>query len=427
VEVPLIIFLILLNGFFAMAEIAILYSKKARLQKLANDDNANAKTALELSQHPTQLLSTVQIGITVIGILEGAYGGSKVAESLSKVLATFPLIAPYSGVLGFGIVVGLITFFSLIIGEIVPKRLSLLNPERIAILIAVPMSIISRVASPLVAILSASSEFILGFLHIKQTKETQVSDEEVKLLLREGTQIGVFESAERDIVERTLKLSDKRVNTLMSPRSDIDWLVLGSSVSVMRNKLMKEAHSHYPVCQDSLDSVIGVVKTNDILVEYLKDEKIELQKYLHKPLFVPESMPAYKLLELFKKSGIHMALVIDEYGSIKGLVSLTDVLEEIVGDIPDIDELEEQEITKHDENSWLVNGVLPIEEFKEFFHVKKIPSEKTGVYHTIGGFVMNKLGKIPITGDKVEWDDFIFEVVDMDGNRIDKILVTRII
>jgi putative hemolysin len=323
--------------------------------------------------------------------------------------------------------VGLNTFFSLIIGEIVPKRISLNNPERIALFIAVPMGIISRIASPLVAVLSASSEFVLSFLQIKQTKETQVSDEEVKLLLREGTQIGVFESAERDIVERTLKLSDKRVNTLMSPRSDIDWLVLGSSVSTMRNKVMKEAHSHYPVCRDSLDSVIGIVKTNDILVEYLKDEKIDLQKYLHKPLFIPESMPAYKLLELFKKSGIHMALVIDEYGSIKGLVSLTDVLEEIVGDIPDIDELEDQEITKHDENSWLVNGVLPIEEFKDFFHVRKIPSEKTGVYHTIGGFVMNKLGKIPITGDKIEWDEFIFEVVDMDGNRIDKILVTRLI
>lgn len=425
-EIILIVVLIILNGIFAMAEIAILSAKKSRLQKLANDENKNAQKALELAQHPNKLLSTVQIGITLIGILAGAYGGSTVAEMFGKQLEVFPILAPYSEALAFGLVVGAITFLSLIIGEIVPKRLALLNPEKIAVSISQPMSILSTLASPLVTILSISTDFVLRFLPIPKSKESQVSDEEVKLLLREGTQIGVFESAEQDIVERTLKLSDKRVNALMSPRSDIDWLVVDDPIRTIRNKLNSGGHSHYPVCRDSLDSVIGIVKASDVLIDYLVDEKIDLKKSLHKPLFVPESMPALKLLELFKKSGIHMALVIDEYGSIKGLVSLTDVLEEIVGDIPDIDDLEEQEITKHDENSWLVNGVLPIEEFKDFFHIKKIPSEKTGVYHTIGGFVMNRLGKIPITGDKTEWGEYRFEIVDMDGNRIDKILVTRL-
>jgi putative hemolysin len=425
-EIALIVFLIFLNGFFAMAEIAILYSKKSRLQKLANDENKNAKTALELAQYPTKLLSTVQIGITLIGILAGAYGGSTVAKALGKYLATIPVLAPYSEPLAFGLVVGVITFFSLIIGEIVPKRLALSNPEKIAIFIAPAMGFISRISSPFVAVLSYSTEFIIRFLHLPQSKETQVSDEEVKLLLREGTQIGVFESAERDIVERTLKLSDKRVNSLMSPRSEIDWLVMDSSFNSIRKKITKDAHSHYPVCRDSLDSVLGVVKTSDVLVDYLADEKFDLKKSLHKPLFVPESMPAFKLLELFKKSGIHMALVIDEYGSIKGLVSLTDLLEEIVGDIPDIDDLEEQEITKHDENSWLINGTLTIEEFKDFFHIRKLPSERTGVYHTIGGFLMNRLGKIPMVGDKTEWGNYRFEIVDMDGNRIDKILIIKL-
>ena len=425
-EIALILILIILNGVFAMAEIAILSAKKSRLQKLANDDNKNAQTALELAQHPNKLLSTVQIGITLIGILAGAYGGTAVAETLAVSLNTFPLIAPYSGPISFGLVVGIITFLSLIIGEIVPKRLALLNPEKIAVSIAQPMSTLSKLASPLVAVLSFSTDFVLKFLPIPKSKESQVSDEEVKLLLREGTQIGVFESAEQDIVERTLKLSDKRVNALMSPRSEINWLIVDAPVSHIRSKLNNSAHSHYPVCRDSLDSVMGVVKTSDVLVDYLLDEKIDLKKSLHKPLFVPESMPAFRLLELFKKSGIHMALVIDEYGSIKGLVSLTDLLEEIVGDIPDFDELEDQEITKHDEKSWLVNGALPIEEFKDYFHIRKIPSEKTGVYHTIGGFVMNKLGKIPITGDKTEWGEYSFEIVDMDGNRIDNILVTKL-
>jgi putative hemolysin len=424
-EIALILILIVLNGVFAMAEIAILSAKKSRLQKLANEDDKNAQTALELAQHPNKLLSTVQIGITLIGILAGAYGGSTVADSLAVEFAKVPAIASYSAQLAFVLVVGIITFLSLIIGEIVPKRLALLNPERIAIKIARPMGVLSSFASPLVFILSASTDFVLRFFPIPKSKESQVSDEEVKLLLREGTQIGVFESAEQDIVERTLKLSDKRVNALMSPRAEIDWIVLDSSITAIRKKVTASAHSHYPVCRDSLDSVVGIVKTSDVLTDYLEDGKIDLKKSLHKPVFVPESMPALKLLELFKKSGIHMALVIDEYGSIKGLVSLTDVLEEIVGDIPDIDDLDEQEITKHDENSWLVNGVLPIEEFKEYFHIRKLPSEKTGVYHTIGGFVMNRLGKIPLTGDKTEWNEYTFEVVDMDGNRIDKILVTK--
>lgn len=425
-EIFLIIILIVLNGLFAMAEIAILSAKKSRLQKLAQEDNQNAQTALELAQHPNKLLSTVQIGITLIGILAGAYGGTTIANQLGEHLKTIPVIAPYSDALAFGLVVGIITFLSLIIGEIVPKRIALISPEKIAVGIAKPMSLLSTFASPLVSVLSVSTEFVLKFLQLPKSKESQVSDEEVKLLLREGTQIGVFESAEQDIVERTLKLSDKRVNALMSPRSDIDWLVINEPFKSLKSKISKDGHSHYPVCRSSLDSVIGIVRTSDVLIDFLADEKVDLNKSLHKPLFVPESMPAYKLLELFKKSGIHMALVIDEYGSIKGLVSLTDVLEEIVGDLPSIDDLEDQDITKHDDNSWLVNGILPVEEFKDYFHVRHLPSEKAGVYHTIGGFVMNRLGKIPITGDRTEWDKFRFEVVDMDGNRIDKVLVTKI-
>ncbi|MEK7571811.1 MAG: hemolysin family protein [Patescibacteria group bacterium] len=422
-EFIIIFLLIILNGLFAMAEIAIVSSRKAKLQQQAQEGNKRAQAALELAKSPNRFLSTVQIGITLVGIFAGAFGGATIAESFAKQLATISVIAPYSEALALTIVVSLITYLSLVIGELVPKRIALNNPEKIAKMVARPMEILSHISYPLVALLGISTDWVVNILRIKKSTEPTVSDEEVNILLKEGTQTGVFEAAEKDIVERTFRLSDKKVKTLMTPRKEIVWLDVASTFKAIRSKITKHPHAHFPVCRETLDKVVGIVRTENLLTDFLAEEKIELKKILHKPLFVPESMDGLKVLELFKKSGIHMALVIDEYGNVQGLVSLADILEAIVGDIPTINELEEKEITKRDDGTFLVDGLTPIDEFKEYFKIRKLPEEKKGIFHTVGGFVTNNLGRIPQAGDSFELETFRYEVMDMDGNRVDKILI----
>ncbi len=405
-----------------MVEIAVVSARKSRLQHLAKEGSKNAQAVLDIKDSPNIFLSTVQIGITLIGILAGAFGGATIAENLAAYFKTIPLLASYSEAIGIAIVVAAITYLSLIIGELVPKRLALSNPELIASLAARPMGILSKVSTPLVYLLSISTDFILQMFQIKPREES-VSVEEIRLLIREGARVGVFEAAEKDIVERTLQLGDKKVNMFMTSRKEVVWLDIDSSFKALRNKIAKNSHSHFPVCRDTLDKVLGVVRTEDILANFLIEEKIDLKKFLHKPLFIPETTDGLKVLELFKKSGIHMALVVDEYGNVQGLISMTDILEAIVGDIPNIDELEDQEIMKRDDGSFLVDGLVPIDEFKEYFHLNRLPGEKSGNYHTVGGFVMYKLNRIPLAGDSFELEPLKFEVVDMDGNRIDKVLV----
>lgn len=422
-EIIIVLLLILLNGMFAMAEIAVVSARKAKLQKQAQDGNKNAQIALDLAKSPNRFLSTVQIGITLVGIFAGAFGGATIAESLAKQLATISVLAPYSDALALTIVVSLITYFSLVIGELVPKRIALNNPEKIATIVAPSMEKISHYSYPIVYLLSISTEWVFRILRIKKSTEPTVSDEEIKILLREGTQTGVFEVAEKDIVERTFRLSDKKVNTLMTPKKEIVWLDIDSSFKKIRSKITKHPHTHFPVCRDTLDKVIGIVRTESLLTNFLAEEKIDLKKILHKPLFIPENMDALKVLELFKKSGVHMALIVDEYGNVQGLLSLTDILEAIVGDIPTINELDEKEITKRDDGTFLVDGLTPIDEFKDYFKIRKLPEEKTGAFHTVGGFVTNNLGRIPVAGDSFMSEAFRFEVMDMDGNRVDKVLV----
>lgn len=423
-EIVIILLLIIFNGILAMAEIAIVSARKSRLRQQANEGSKNAQAALELAQSPGRFLSTVQIGITFVGIFAGAFGGETIAKNLSNTLSNIPFIASYAEGIAILLVVISITYLSLIIGELVPKRIALNSPEAIAKYMVYPMGFLSYITSPLVSLLTFSSDLILRLLQIKPAKELGVSEEEIRMLIGEGTRSGVFNIAERDIVERTLKLSDRKVNTLMTPRKEVIWLELDSPFKVLRSKIAKHPHAQFPVCRDNLDKVVGIVRAEDMLTHFLLEEKIEMQKYIHKPLFVPESMDGLKILELFKKSGIHMAIVVDEYGSIQGLLTITDILEAIVGDISTIDEFEEKEIVERDNKTFLVDGLVPIDEFKDYFHIKKLPDEKSGVFHTIGGFIMHKLGHIPVSGDKLEWSDFKFEVMDMDGNRIDKILIT---
>ena len=342
-EALIILLLIILNGIFAMAEIAIVSSRKLKLKQLAGEGDKNAKIALELAQSPNRFLSTVQIGITFVGVFAGAFGGRAIADDLANELAKVALISDYSESLSLLIVVAIITYFSLIIGELVPKRLALSAPEKIASIIARPMKIFSSIAWPLVTVLTVSADWLLDWLKIKSRNEPVVSEEEVKMLIKEGAKIGIFNIAEQDIVERTFKLSDTVVKSLMTPKRGITWLNITQDPNILRERIAKHPHTHYPVCKDTQENILGIVRSEDILTHYLLEDEINLKKFLHKPLIVPETSDVFKLLELFKKSGIHAALVTDKNTSISGIVTLSDVLEEIVGDIPTFDELKERE------------------------------------------------------------------------------------
>jgi putative hemolysin len=423
VDIIIVLLLILLNGIFVTAELAIISSRKHKLKQLANDGSSNAKVALELAENPNRILSTAQIGITLISILTGVFGGEALSEHFAVLFQAIPFIAPYSEQLGLLIVVICITYLTLVIGELVPKRVALSDPEGIAMFFAFPIKFLSSLLDPIVVLLSISTEWILRIFRVKEQNGISVSEDEIRTLVREGAKAGVLEFGEREILERTLGLGDKKVSSLMTPRKEMVWFDVDGTYRAIRSKLVKNPHPYFPVCEGSIDKVVGVVRAEDLLIDYVKDEKFDLKKELLKPLFVPTTMDALDILDLFKSSGIHLAMVVDEYGNIEGLVSLTDILEAIVGDIPAVDELDDSEITKREDGSWLVDGAVSVHEFKEHFKLKKMPGEKSGGYNTLAGFIVYKLEKIPITGDAFEWDRFRFEVADMDGNRVDKILM----
>lgn len=424
-EIIIILLLIVLNGVLAMSEIAIVSARRSKLQQQANEGNEHAQAALDLSLTPNRFLSTVQIGITFIGIFAGAFGGETIAQKLTPIIATIPPIEPYSELISILIVVSIITYLSLVIGELVPKRLALIKPETVAKAVAKPMNTLSTIASPLVSLLTFSSDWILKLIDVKPSSESNITEEEVKLLMKEGTSAGVFDLAEKDIVERTLRLGDKKISTMMTPRKEIIFLDIDETFEEHRNVIASLPHSYFPVCRDGLDDVLGIIQTKDLLSTFLIEEKIDLTQSLHKPIFIPETMEPLDVLELFKKSGIHIALIVDEFGSTLGLISLTDILEEIVGDIPTANEAEEQEITKRDDGTYLVDGLLDIEDFKRYFKIRKLPGESHANYHTVGGLVMSKIGRIPVSGDRFELGDWSFEVVDMDDNRVDKIMISQ--
>ena len=422
-EILLLILLIVANGIFSMSEMAIISSRKARLQNMANQGNKKARVALDLAESPNRFLSTVQVGITLIGILAGAFGGATISEKLAENLDQFPLLAPYSRGLSFGIVVMSITYLSLIVGELVPKRLALNNPEVIAASVAMPMKAIAAFASPVVHLLSASTDLVLRILGIGPSTEPQVTEEEIKVLIEQGTEAGMFEEAEQDMVERVFRLGDRPVSALMTPRPDIVWLDLEDSPEENRKKMMDSANSRFPVCQGGLDNVLGIMPVTDLLARSLSGEALDLTVSLRQPVFVPESTRGLKVLELFKQTGIHMALVVDEYGVIQGLVTLNDILVEIVGDVPSADELDNPQAVQREDGSWLLDGMLSVDEFFKIFAVNDFQGEHRGSYQTLGGFVITHLGRIPNAADHFEWDGMRFEVMDMDGNRVDKVLV----
>lgn len=424
-EILIILILVLLNGIFALSEIAIITSRKIKLQKISQEGNKNADIAIELSESPNQFLSTIQIGITLIGILAGAFGGATITLAISSSLDDVTLLQPYSEVLGFLIVVMIITYLSLVIGELVPKRIALNNPERIAVKIARPMKYLSIVTSPLVTILSISMELVLKILRIEEHPEEKVSEEEIKLLMEEGTQTGEFEKTEEDIIKRVFMLDDRRATSLMTPKTGITWIDVTEPIENINKKIIESKRAMFPVGENSLNNFLGVIQLKDLFKEEIKDGKT-LKKFLKKPIIVPESADALDILKLFKESKdqIHMAIVVDEYGSIEGLITLNDILETIVGEIPAIDEPEEPRAIQRSDGSWLVDAEISIDEFKSILNIKTLPDEEMGFYQTLGGFIMNYLGRIPETGETFHTNGLNYEIVDMDGRHIDKVLIS---
>ncbi len=424
IEIIIIILLIIANGIFAMSEIAVVSSRKARLQQMAGEGSSGAETALDLANEPTPFLSTIQIGITLVGTLAGAFGGATIAENLALRFEGVPALASHSQLFSIGIVVVGITYMTLVLGELVPKRVALSNPEKIASLVASPMSLLSKTASPLVFVLSLSTNLAMRLLRITPSNGPPVTEEEIKILIDQGTGAGVFEEAEKDMVERVFRLGDRRVASFMTPRSKIVWLDADDKPETIREKISGRSYSLFPVCEGDLDSVVGVVQAKDLLLYADGVEEFDLAGAILPPLFVPESMRGLKVLERFKETGIHLAIVVDEYGAVQGVVALTDILEAIVGDIPHIDEMTEPQMTRREDGSWLIDGMMPIDEFKDAFEIEKLPEEDGGLYQTLGGFVIIHFERIPSSGDHFDWGDLRFEVVDMDNNRVDKLLVT---
>ncbi len=424
-EVILILFLLVVNGVLSMAEIAVVSARKTRLKGLADTGDLGAMAALKLSDNPSQFLATVQIGITLVGILAGAFGGATLSAPLAVLLRNVPFLAPYADQVAFLFVVLIITYFSLLIGELVPKRLGLTNPERIASLVALPMQAISKLTSPLARFLTFSTELVFHLLHLPEKSDQTVTEEEVKIMLDEGTATGVFEPNEREMVGRVFRLGDLDINALMTPRPEIAALDIQDTEETIRSKLSQYGHSRYPVVSGDIENVLGIVTTKDLLVQYLARKPIRLNLLMRPALFVPEGMPALDLLDKFKIEHAQIAMVIDEYGSIQGVVTMNDLAEAVVGDVELPDDKQEAEIVQREDGSWLVDGRLPTHEFKEKMDIQTLPDEQDGYYQTLGGFVMAMLGRIPKAGDVFDWDGWRVEVMDMDGRRVDKVLVAR--
>jgi putative hemolysin len=408
-----------------MSEIAVVAARKVRLQQRAEDGDERAKTALALAHDPNKFLSTVQFGITLVGVLAGAYGGATLAAKLAVPIREFPQVARYAEGIALGIVVSGITVLSLILGELVPKRIGLNNPEAIASWVARPMILLSKIGGPAVGALTAATNMVLRIFGIKGEAEPNLTEDEIKALISQGAETGAVGATEENIVQRVFQLGDQRVAAIMTPRPDIEWIDVDASEEELREFLASHSHTMFVVCHGGLDEVLGIVRSADLLPLAFKGSPIELRSLTRDALFVPDSMPAVQLLDSFRGSHKHVALVMDEYGAVEGLVTVTDLLTAIVGDLPaDASEAGGAFVSRAD-GSWLVEGSAAMEDVQQHFGLDQLPEEEAGAYHTIGGFVMARLGRVPKAADSFEWAGMRFEVMDMDGRRIDKVLVSR--
>jgi putative hemolysin len=423
-EITAIVVLLLANGMFAMSEIAIVTARKSRLQDLANKGVPSARTALNLANDPNAFLSTVQIGITLVGILAGAFGGGTLTEWLAGHLSGFPVIAPYSRSVALGIVVLVITYLSVIIGELVPKRLALSHPESIATVMGPLMYLLLRICAPVVRLFTMSTELVFRLFGKRLDEQSHVTEDEIKTLIRQGTAAGVIDESEQVMVEAVFQLGDKRAQALMTPRTEIVRFEINDSVETIQKKLAESGHSRFPVCKRDLNNVVGIVHAKDLLLAVLSGKQVDFESIMQQPAFVPRSMPALQVLEHIKESGSHLVLVVNEYGEIDGLLTHHDILEAIAGDMPLGKTPPEPKAVRREDGSWLLDGMLSVDEFKEIFHLDTLPGEKRDAYQTLGGFIFNQMGRVPDVSDHFEWHGLRFEIVDMDGKRIDKVLVS---
>jgi putative hemolysin len=425
-EIFFVIILIIANGIFSGSEIAVVSARKVRLEQMASRGNSKARAALKLANSPNDFLSTVQIGITLIGILSGAVGGATLAQRIKPALDTIPLLKPYSEGISVVIVVTIITYLSLVIGELMPKRIALNNPEQLACTVAKPMRSLSFITAPFVRILSFSTDTLLNLLGVKASEEQAMTEEEIKVLIEQATESGTFEESEQEMVERVFRFGDRRIKTLMTPKLDITWLDADAPLEELEGLVKASNHSRFPVARENLNDCLGILRGKNFLSARLSGQEVNLEAILQPPLYVPENMTGLKVLEEFKRTGIHMALITDEYGSIEGLVTLNDLMEAIVGDITAKEDLEQPMVFKRDDGSMLVDGLLPIDELKDLLELESLAGEKTENYHTLAGFVITFLKYIPKAGEYFEWSGLRFEVMDMDGTRIDKVLISPV-
>jgi putative hemolysin len=429
-DIALLFALILLNGVFAMSEIAIVSSRKARLIGLADDGNRGAQAAVRLHEDPSNFFSTIQVGITSIGILSGAMGETALADPLAAWLAGFPLIEPYARTIALSIVVVGITYCSVVVGELVPKRLALLAPESIASLISRPMVLLALIARPLVVVLSVSSNTLLRLVGARRTEEPPITDEEINVLMGQGAEAGVFHQSEQQIVSNVLRLDEQRVGAIMTPRKDIFAVDLDDPEEDIRARIADSPYSRVLVCRDGVEHVLGVLQTGSLLKRSLAGitiDRASIEALLTPPLYVPDTVSTAQLLENFRRTRKHLALLVDEYGDLQGLVTVNDVLAAIVGDISVEDINEAREIVQREDGSWLVDGSTSISKLKSVVGLdEELPGEESGGFHTVGGFVLHVLGRIPVPADYFEMPGLRIEVMDMDRNRIDKVLVQQI-
>ncbi len=425
-ELILLGVLILLNGILAMSEIAVVSSRKARLQRLVDDGMPGAGTAMSLHESPSTFLSTIQVGITSVGILSGAIGEAALADPLTEWIAGAPLLAPYARPLSLGIVVVGLTYLSVVVGELVPKRLALLKPEVIAAFVSRPMHWLARAARPLVWLLSASSDVVLRLFRARRSDEPPVTDEEIEVLMQQGAEAGVFHSSEQEIVANVLRLDEQRIGAIMTPRADIFAIDLEEDETEVRKQLAGSPHHRVVVVRGGFEKVVGVLSVADLLSPAFDGRPLEIERLVRPPLYVPESVTTTKLMELFRKARAQFALIVDEYGELQGLVTLTDVMVSIVGEVPAEGVAAEQDAVQREDGSWLIDGAIGSERFRSLLDLDLLPGEDDGAFNTLAGFALHQLGRIPVVGERFEAAGLRFEVVDMDRTRIDKLLVSRL-
>lgn len=421
-EALIVLALISINGFFALSEIAIVSVRKSKLRQLANQGNPQAKAAVALADEPTIFLSSVQVGITLVGILSGAFGGATIAESLADRFERIPWLVPYAETAGLVLVVIFILFLSVVLGELVPKQLALRNPERFAMAVAIPMRIISRIAAPIVSLFGGSSRIVLKSLGVAPAQESAFTDEEITFMMDEGVEDGAFDQMESMIVERALRLDDREVTSLITPRVDVAWLDIQSSNEDIREVLRRAPHTMYPVCRDSVDQIIGVVWAHKLYERLLQGESALAPDLIRTPCVLPANISALNAVVQLRQCGEHLAVIVNEYGETDGILTATDILESLVGlsvtpHKPDVEMLEE--------GLWSVDGATQIDDVREIFPQDVFPEEEIELYHTLAGFIMHRSGCVPDTGDVVQWKGYRFEVVEKNKNRIDRVLIRR--